>query len=100
MSTIPTTEELLERLRALKPEFPAMNIKRMALFGSYARGEATEDSDVDLLIDLSNEDTSLFDLIDRQHALEDKLHHTIDLVTFDTIHPALKDRIMKEAKHV
>lgn len=39
-----TRDEVLTKLRELKPRFPEMKIKRMAIFGSHARDEADEDS--------------------------------------------------------
>lgn len=94
------TEETFQRLRALKPNFKDMNIKRMAIFGSHVRGEARPESDVDILIDLIDKDISLFEFMDIQHTLEDHIQAKVDLLTFDSIHPALKDRILGEAKDV
>ncbi|MFN9251050.1 MAG: nucleotidyltransferase family protein [Brevundimonas sp.] len=48
-----TREELLTRLRELKPWLEEQGIVNLRLFGSYARDEAGPDSDVDLLVDLS-----------------------------------------------
>lgn len=48
-----TRDELLEKLRALKPWLEEQGIVNVRLFGSYARDEAGPDSDVDLLVDLS-----------------------------------------------
>lgn len=42
---------ILKQLRGIKPHFPDMNIRKLALFGSVARDEAQEGSDVDLLIE-------------------------------------------------
>jgi uncharacterized protein len=64
-----------------------------AIFGSYVRGEQREDSDIDLLIDVPR-GTTLFDLVDLQSKLEQKLHRKVDLVTYRSIHPLLKDSIL------
>ncbi len=48
-----TRDELLERLRELKPWLEAQGIVNVRLFGSYARDEAGPDSDVDLLVETS-----------------------------------------------
>lgn len=45
-------EQLLEELRALRPEFERRGVTRMALFGSRARGDNRPDSDVDIVIDI------------------------------------------------
>lgn len=48
-----TRDELLTRLRELKPWLAEQGIVNVRLFGSYARDEARPDSDVDLLVDIS-----------------------------------------------
>ncbi len=49
-----TLETILERLRACKPELQKKYpVSQMGVFGSYARGEATENSDIDIAVELS-----------------------------------------------
>lgn len=93
-------DEVFRRLRALKPRFSEMKIKRMAVFGSYARGEERSDSDVDILIEPSSDVFTLFDMSDIKCDLEKKLGLRVDVLTFDGIHPRLKSRILSEAKDV
>jgi len=45
------TEDILTQLRALAPELDRFKARRLKLFGSFARGEALEQSDVDLLVE-------------------------------------------------
>ncbi len=77
------------------PILKRYNARKAALFGSFARGEATTSSDVDILVDLPS-NTSMFILIDLKTELEEKLDRPVDLVTYDTINPRIKDRILKE----
>lgn len=65
------------------------------VFGSVARGDQREDSDLDILIDLPGK-YSLFDIIDIKLALEDMLGCKADVVTVDSLHPLLKPQIQKE----
>lgn len=65
------------------------------VFGSVARGEQREDSDLDILIDLPGK-YSLFDIIDIKLALEDMLGCKADVVTIDSLHPLFKPQIQKE----
>jgi len=71
------------------------DVSRASYFGSYARGEATEKSAIDLLIEFEGT-KSLFDLVDLQDHLESQLHKKFDLITFDSLHPLLRDDILAE----
>ena len=69
-------------------------IKKAGIFGSYARGEAKKDSDIDILIEPPR-DISLLDLSGLKIELEDKLNKKVDLVSYNYIHPKLKENILK-----
>lgn len=68
----------------------------LRVFGSVARGEQAEDSDLDLLVRLDN-DRSLIDHIALKYDLEDVLGHTVDLVTEEALHHLIRDRVLREA---
>ena len=70
-------------------------VLRSAFFGSVARGEANENSDVDILVDLPK-GSSLFDLIDLQKKLEDAIGKKVDVITYGGVSPLLKDIIQKD----
>jgi predicted nucleotidyltransferase len=75
-------------------------IKSLALFGSVVRNEATPTSDVDLLVEFDDRPVGLFHLSRTQHYLEGILGVArVDLVLRDSIKPALKERILREAIH-
>ena len=67
------------------------------VFGSRARGDATEFSDYDFLVDLKPEAT-LFDLGGLSTDLEDLLHAKVDLVTVDSLHWFIREKVLKEAE--
>jgi predicted nucleotidyltransferase len=70
------------------------SIKRAGIFGSYARGEQKKNSDVDILVELGK--PMGFDFVGIQFELEDELGKKVDLVTYNSLHPLLKDRILNE----
>ena len=70
-------------------------VTRASLFGSFVRGEQHAGSDVDLLIE-PPQGATLLDLARLELALEDLLGRHVDLVTFDELLPALRDRILRE----
>ena len=71
-------------------------IKNIRLFGSMVRDEATNESDVDFLVDLED-GRDLFDLGELLMDLQDLLHRKVDLVTGTSLHPKIKTQILKEA---
>ena len=70
-------------------------ITRSAVFGSVARGEAGDDSDIDILIEFERKMT-LFDLVGLEQELEDALGRKVDIVTRRSIYPPLKKYIEKD----
>ena len=68
---------------------------KAGLFGSFSRGEAKKNSDVDILIQYK-ERKSLLDLAGLEIELEKKLGRKVDLLTYGSLHPLLKKRILAE----
>lgn len=87
---------LQEHMPTLKDEF---GIKALALFGSMARDQAREESDIDILVSFDGPATSgrYFGL---QFYLEDLLGRSVDLVTDKALRAELKPFIEREALHV
>jgi len=81
------------------PHLRRYGVTKADLFGSVARGEATEKSDVDLLIELPKT-ASLFDYIGLKQDLEDALGRSVDLVEYEAIKPRLKPYIMQDVKPI
>jgi hypothetical protein len=70
-------------------------VKRASLFGSIVRGEDTEDSDIDLLIEFE-ERKSLLDLVGLKLELQEILGRKVDVITYKSIHPLLRKQILNE----
>jgi len=77
------------------PVLKSQGVLKVALFGSVVRGEAKKGSDVDLLVDLTD-DKSLLDLVSLKLELEDVLKTKVDVLTYDAIYPPLKEIILNE----
>lgn len=73
------------------------DIKRASLFGSFARGNVHKNSDVDILVEFKGK-KSLLDLAGLKIALEKLLRRKVDVLTYNSLHPLLKDRILNEQK--
>ncbi|MGD8667931.1 MAG: nucleotidyltransferase family protein [Desulfobacterales bacterium] len=70
------------------------SVRRIGLFGSFARGEAGPDSDVDILVEFNK--PTFDNYMDLKFYLEEVLNHPVDLVIHDTVKPRLKPIIEKE----
>ncbi|MEK6938066.1 MAG: nucleotidyltransferase family protein [Nanoarchaeota archaeon] len=68
---------------------------KAGIFGSYARGEERKESDIDILVQFKGR-KSLFDLMGLEQELEKKMRRKVDLLTYKYLHPALKEKILKE----
>lgn len=71
-------------------------VKRAAIFGSFARGEAISSSDVDILIEYKTKNKSLFDLVDLKSELEEILGRKVDIVTYNSIYWRIREQILAE----
>jgi predicted nucleotidyltransferase len=80
---------------AVRPAFEEFGVRRAALFGSAVRGEVTEDSDIDFLVEFE-EGRSLLDLAGLKLTLERSLNRKVDIVTYRSLHPLLRDKILSE----
>lgn len=81
--------------RAAIPILKRHKVSRAALFGSASRGTMRKNSDVDILVDIRN-DISLLDFVGMKLELEKALKRKVDLVEYDTIKPALREKILKD----
>ena len=94
------TQEALMVLREYLGKHGAeLGIKTLGVFGSVARNEAAPDSDVDVVVSLSQ--PNLFTLSRIRQDLERELHHHVDIVSLrDKMNPFLKRVIQQEARYV
>ncbi|MFT4060918.1 MAG: nucleotidyltransferase domain-containing protein [Edaphocola sp.] len=72
-------------------------VKRVYLFGSYAKGQQKPESDIDILVDIddSKKRLSYWDLARFLVELEDLLHAKVDLVLEKTLYPRIKENVLK-----
>ena len=81
-------EKILDKLKE-------HDVKRASLFGSIVREEMTGESDIDILIEYRGT-KSLLDLVRLKIELEEVLNFKVDLLTYKSLHPLLKDQILAE----
>ena len=91
-----TSHEVVQALSAHRSVLLEHGVKSLRLFGSVARGEATDQSDVDLLVEFSRP-TGLFGLVRLRRYLEELLGCRVDLTTPGALRDSMRERIFSEA---
>lgn len=79
------------------PVLRKRGVRKGAVFGSVARGEAGAKSDIDMLIQQPKGKFSLLDLVALERELSERLGRKVDLLTYDGIHHRVKDYILRDA---
>ena len=86
-------------LKSHQEDLLNQGVRKLSIFGSVARNESSKESDVDILIDFDSK-RGLFAFVGLKSYMESILHCEVDLVTKNALHPALKSRILRDAKNV
>ncbi len=92
-------EDILNRREEIIRIANENGIKSVRLFGSVARNQENENSDVDFLVEFEN-DRSLFDLVRFKQLLEERLGKEVDVLTENAIHEEIRQQILSEAKEI
>ena len=94
-----TLETILEKLRDYKPELQRKYpISRLGLFGSYARGEATENSDIDVAVEFNG--PMGLNFVAMANEIEDLFGTKVDVVPKRSIKPIYLSSVEKDILYV
>jgi uncharacterized protein len=93
-------DDAIAILKEHEAELRELGVEHLYLFGSTARGEAREDSDVDLFFDHPEGSLGLYQLIDVKDAAARILGQKTDIMTRRSLHPVLRERIEASALQV
>ncbi len=97
---VKSLEEVKLQLEALKPTLKKrFSIETIDIFGSFARKEQTEESDLDILVTYSAA-VSLFTIYDLKQYLKRKLHLKVDVISKEFLNKHIRDQVLKEAVNV
>lgn len=88
-------DQILAKLRDLKPWLEERGIVNLRLFGSYARDQAGPDSDVDLLVDTSRPMGLEFLTVER--LLSERLGRAVEFCSTDVMHPKIRAKAESES---
>ena len=89
-----TFKEIINVINAHESELQKFGVKKIGIFGSFVRGDATNDSDIDFLVELEHK--TFDNYMDLKFYLEDLFDRKIDLILSDTLKPRLRSSIEKE----
>ena len=92
MKVLNEIEEILRGYRPFLQE--KFKVKEIGIFGSYARDEESEESDVDILVEFS--EPIGWEFFDLKELLQEILGKEVDLVTMKALRPQMKDKILEE----
>ena len=98
--TMKRLEEIQEILRQKKPILrERFKVKEIGIFGSFARGEEKDTSDLDILVELERP-VGLIKFVGLQNYLSDELGEKVDLVTKSALKPRIKENILSEVVYI
>lgn len=92
----------LEKIREIAvPILRRHGIAKAYVFGSYARGEQAEDSDIDILIEYSSgAKKSLFTHVELADELKEALQKDVDIVTEASLSPCFREKVLRDRRRI
>ena len=93
-------EDVIVRLQREQEFFRSLGVRRLGLFGSFRRGEARPDSDVDLLVEFEPGRKSFDSFMSLGFFLESILGRRVELLTPESLSPYIGPRILREVEYV
>lgn len=97
---VPTKEEIIQRILTQREKLASLGVANIGLFGSFARGEQTHSSDIDILIEFEPEKHTFDNFMEIAFLLEDLLGRKVEIVTPEGLSPHIGPHILKEVERV
>jgi predicted nucleotidyltransferase len=99
-TSVRTKERVLSLISEHQDRIKALGVKRLGLFGSFARREQGAASDVDLLVEFEQGEKTFDNFIQLSFLLEDLLERRVELVTPESLSPYIGPHILREVEYV
>lgn len=99
-ASVKTKQELLERILSGQHQICGYGVKRLGIFGSFARNEVKETSDIDFLIEFYPEKKNFDNFMDLAFYLENLLGRKVEIVTPQSLSKYIGPYILKEVEYV
>jgi hypothetical protein len=88
------------RLKTIKPELSALGVLKIGIFGSFAREQQSETSDIDILIEFSPNNHTFDNFMEATFLLEKTMGRKVEVVTPESLSPFIGPHILREVEHV
>lgn len=92
-------EDIITFFKNNKHEFEKYGVRKIGLFGSYAKNQEDEDSDIDVLVEFKEGNKTFDNYMDLKFYLEDRFNKQVDLVINENIKEDLKKEILGSARY-
>jgi hypothetical protein len=95
-----STQTLFDQISAKKDVLRTFGVTRIGLFGSVVRGEASDQSDVDILVEFDPAQKTYRNFFGTATYMEELIGHPVDLVTPQALSPYIKPHVLKDIRYV
>ena len=92
--------DVVARLREHQSSMPEFGVRKIGIFGSFARDKATSNSDVDVLVEFDPDQKTFDNFMNLSFFLEDILQRRVELVTTSSLSPHIGPRILASVEYV
>lgn len=92
-------DKILDTIRQHPDQLRAYGVKRVGLFGSFARANQNPKSDIDILVEFVRGSKTFDNYMDLKFFLEKLFHRKVDLVIKDVLKARIKNRVLAEIKY-
>ncbi len=99
MMAVQTKEDVFTLRRQSGDQLRRFGVERLSVFGSFARGEPNEQSDVDILVKFDEGQKSFDNFLSLAEFLEELSGRKVDLMTPESLNPRFGHHILEEAEH-
>ncbi|MEX0845765.1 MAG: nucleotidyltransferase family protein [Balneolaceae bacterium] len=100
VQTFHTKEQILKLLEENREQIKEFGVSKLGLFGSYAKGAQTEDSDMDFYVEFNDGKKTFDNLMNLAFYLEDHLGHKVDLLTDKSVSERFRNVMEKDIHYV
>ena len=95
-----TKESIISSIRESRARLTSLGIKAIGLFGSFAKGDSSSESDVDILVEFDPEKKTFDNFMDTCFLLENLLGRKVELVTKESLSPYIGPYVLEEVEYV